>query len=108
MNDHLHKRQHQGLLNAQKFLRMLVALEQLRREGAVFAARYLKGELPHAGGQLSLVGAVPVAGSLLAALVAVYAQMIGHLGLKNLIEDLLHQQIFASIAEQDLFEFLVA
>jgi hypothetical protein len=34
--------------------------------------------------------------------------MIAHLGLKNLIPRLVHEQVFAPIAEQDLFEFIVA
>jgi glycine cleavage system pyridoxal-binding protein P len=61
--------------------------------------------LPHAGGQLAFVGAVSVAGSLLAVLAAVYARMVGRLGLKNLVEYFIHEQISAPIAEQDLFEF---
>jgi hypothetical protein len=102
LNDHLHQRQNQGLL------RSLITFEQLRREGAIFAARDLKGELSDASGQLPLVGAVPVAGPVLAAFIAVCSKMITHLGFENLIEHLLHEQVFAPIAEQDLFEFLVA
>jgi hypothetical protein len=49
-----------------------------------------------------------MAAPVFASLVPIGSQVLGHLGLKNLIEHLLHEQIFAPIAEQDLFEFLVA
>jgi hypothetical protein len=49
-----------------------------------------------------------MAAPALAPFIPIGPQMFGHLGLKNLVEHLLHEQVFAPIAEQDLFEFLVA
>jgi hypothetical protein len=49
-----------------------------------------------------------MAAPVLAPLLQIGPQMFGHLGLKNLIPRLVHEQVLAPIAEQDLFKFLVA
>jgi len=61
-----------------------------------------------ASGELLLVRAVPVVGPLFAPFIVACSRGPPRLGLKNLIEHLLHEQVIALIVVQDLFKFLVA
>ena len=75
----LHQRQNRGLF------RPLIPLEECGLKLTVSVSWHLQFDCMGPGGQLSLVGAVPVPPSIVGLLARCGLQMFGHLGLQNLV-----------------------
>src|SRR5260370_19069025 len=85
VDDHLHEREHERRFAA------LVAGEELRGELAVAYLGHPQRELAHSGGELTRTHTVAVPLPLLRTLVALRPQLLAHLRLQHLVQDLLQE-----------------